>query len=414
MPGDKSISHRGLIFGALAQGVTRITGMLDGADCRATAQVLNDLGVTIDWQGTTATVQGVGLHGLTGSEQILDFGNSGTSMRLFAGLLAAQSFSSRLTGDESLCRRPMTRIAAPLQLMGAQIRTRNGTPPLEIGANRGLQAIDYPLPVASAQVKSALLLAGLYAEGQTRIREPAVTRDHSERMLARMGANIQSAEGQVSIDGSQPLNAVEFQVPGDFSSAAFPLVATLIAREGRVLIRNVGVNPSRTGLLVALEKMGAKIELSNPRMAGGEPVADIEAEASPLNAIELEAGIAPLMIDEFPVLFAACAVAKGSSRLHGLAELRTKESDRLSAMAAGLEALGIRCEPETDAITIHGGELAGGVVDSFTDHRIAMALSILAQRAAGDVTIKGVDNVVTSFPDFARIIGALGLKIEET
>ncbi len=413
VPGDKSISHRGLIFGAVAQGVTRITGMLNGADCRATAKVLEQLGVSIEWQDTTVAVHGVGLHGLQPSQQILDFGNSGTSMRLFAGLLAAQSFPSRLTGDESLCRRPMTRIAAPLQLMGADIRTRNGTPPLEIGASRGLTGIDYELPVASAQVKSALLLAGLYAQGETRVREPAVTRDHSERMLERMGANIHSGEGQVRITASGPLMAAEFQVPGDFSSAAFPMVATLISRDGQLLLRNVGVNPTRTGLLTALEQMGARISIENHRNTGGEAVADIKVQASQLKGLDLDPTIAPLMIDEFPVLFAACAVADGVSRLKGLAELRTKESDRLSAMAAGLSALGVRCEPEADAITIHGGVPTGGVVDSFTDHRIAMALSLLAQRAGGEVTVRGVDNVETSFPSFAQTMQGLGLGIKE-
>ena len=414
VPGDKSISHRGLIFGAVAEGSTRIEGILDGADCKATARVLSQLGVQIDWQDTTVVMEGVGLQGLAGGASRFDFGNSGTSMRLFAGLLSAQRFESTLTGDGSLLKRPMTRVSKPLSQMGADIATNKGTPPIRIRPVSGLSGIDYAMPMASAQVKSALLLAGLYADGSTRIHEPGVTRDHSERMLQRMGANINRRPGVVEITRARRLHSRDFLVPGDFSSAAFPLVAALTSRNGHVMLRNVGVNPTRTGLLTALKQMGGKFRLENPRESAGEPVADIEVWGSTLNGIELDAKLAPFMIDEFPILFVASALAHGVSRFSGLAELRTKESDRIASMEAGLEALGISCTSTEDSVTIQGGRPSGGRVHSFTDHRIAMAFAVLANACTDGVTILDAENVGTSFPGFVQLMSELTLKIKKS
>ncbi|MEM7283514.1 MAG: 3-phosphoshikimate 1-carboxyvinyltransferase [Pseudomonadota bacterium] len=413
VPGDKSISHRGLIFGALAEGETRIEGMLDGADCKATAQVLSQLGVNIDWQNKSVVVEGVGLHGLTGSTSSFDFGNSGTSIRLFSGLLSAQDFESSLTGDESLCKRPMTRVSKPLTQMGADIETTDGAPPLHIRPASELRGIDYEMPIASAQVKSALLLAGLYAAGSTRVHEPGVTRDHSERMLRRMGANVNSRPGVVEIVRTDRLSGSDFLVPGDFSSAAFPMVAALTSKAGHVVLRNVGVNPTRTGLLSALEQMGGKISLQNLRESAGEPVADIQVWGSKLRGIELDPRLVPLMIDEFPILFVASALAEGVSQFSGLAELRTKESDRIASMEAGLRALGVSCRSTEDSVTIEGGRPTGGRVDSFSDHRIAMAFSVLANSCTDGVTIVDTKNVGTSFPEFLPLMSELALAIEK-
>jgi 3-phosphoshikimate 1-carboxyvinyltransferase len=350
VPGDKSISHRALMLGSIAEGRTDVSGFLSGEDCLATAAAMRALGVTIEQpDATSLLIQGVGRDGLQAPDQDIDLGNSGTAMRLMAGLLAGQRFSCTLTGDESLTGRPMGRIIKPLTLMGAAIESDcDGTPPLQLSGGLKLHAIDYDLPIASAQVKSALLLAGLYAEGRTSVTEPAVTRDHTERMLASMGADLSVQNGTVSIVGGQDLRGCTVEVPGDLSSATFIILATLLSQDADILIENVGINPTRTGVIDILKGMGANLALENRRSLGQEPVADLRVRASRLQGGPVDPALVPLAIDEFPALFVAAAAAKGKTSFSGLEELRVKESDRISAMADGLRRLGIQVEETPD------------------------------------------------------------------
>ena len=413
VPGDKSISHRAIMFAALAEGTSRITGFLEGEDTRATARVFEQLGVRIEAPAPSERiVHGVGLDGLRASASPLDCGNAGTGMRLLAGLLAGQLFDSVLVGDESLSRRPMRRVTEPLARMGARIETADGgLPPLRIEGGAALNRIDFDSPVASAQVKSAVLLAGLYAEGRTSVVEPRPTRDYTERMLRAFGADIEFAPGRASLMGRPRLRAIDVHVPSDFSSAAFFIVAACVVPGSDLVIEGVGMNPRRTGLLEALRLMGADIEVGSPREEGGEPVADLRVRASELRGIEVPTEVVPDMIDEFPALFAAAACATGTTVVRGAEELRVKESDRIAAMATALRALGIAVTETPDGALIQGGRTHGGRVDSLGDHRIAMSLAVLAQRAERDVSIGDVANVATSFPGFVELANGSGMAL---
>ncbi|HEX5458795.1 MAG TPA: 3-phosphoshikimate 1-carboxyvinyltransferase [Steroidobacteraceae bacterium] len=417
VPGDKSISHRALMFGGLADGDTEITGFLEGEDCLATLRALQALGVRIERpQPERVRVSGRGIEGLTRAGTPLDMGNAGTAMRLFMGLLAPQAFDSTLIGDESLMRRPMERVAAPLRLMGASIQTHDGRPPVEIHGTPQLRAIDYTLPVASAQVKSGVLLAGLRAFGRTRVTEPAPSRDHTERMLSAFGVEVLRDGATVALEGGQRLTGTSVAVPADFSSAAFFLVAGCLAAERGLLLRNVGINPTRTGLLELLRLMGADIRVhasQSAAAAGAEPVADIEVRKSRLKAIRVPESLVPSSIDEFPVFFVAAAAAQGETLVRGALELRVKESDRLAAMAQGLTVLGVENQLLEDGLWIRGGaRFGGGTIESHGDHRIAMAFAVAGLAAQSAIEIRDVANVATSFPGFLDIARSAGLQIE--
>jgi 3-phosphoshikimate 1-carboxyvinyltransferase len=414
VPGDKSISHRAVMLGSIASGTTRISGFLNGEDCLATLAAMSAMGVeTEQHDATTVTVHGVGLNGLQPPSAPLDMGNSGTAMRLMAGLLAGQHFDARLIGDESLTSRPMQRIITPLEAMGASIGSRDGRPPLDIRGGRSLQAIHYDLPVASAQVKSAVLLAGLYADGVTSVTEPAVTRDHTERMLTAMSVEVSVDGNRMAVAGGQQLTGGLVQVPGDLSSAAFVMLAACISDSADIRVENVGVNPTRTGVIDILRAMGADIRVENARVRSGEPVADIRIRTSQLRGIDVDPALVSLAIDEFPVLFVAAACADGDTRFSGIGELRVKESDRIGAMAAGLRELGIRVDESEDGAVVHGGRFGGGTVQSCGDHRIAMSLAIAGTVADSAVTVLDTDAVATSFPGFTSLIRSLGATIEE-
>jgi 3-phosphoshikimate 1-carboxyvinyltransferase len=416
VPGDKSISHRSLMLGGIANGATHIRGFLASEDCLATLGALSALGVPIERpEPTRVIVQGVGSAGLHGSAAPLDMGNAGTAMRLSMGLLAGQPFATTLIGDASLMRRPMERVAGPLRQMGAQITTQDGRPPVLLHGGRVLRGIDYTMPMASAQVKSAILLAGLRATGRTRVTEPAATRDHTERMLGAFGVRVERVGSTVSLSGGQPLTGTQIDVPGDFSSAAFFLVAGALAAEQGLWLRNVGVNATRTGLLQMLQLMGARISV-HPRGTGteavGEPIADLQVHATQLRGIEVPAGLVPLSIDEFPVFFIAAACAHGETVVRGAEELRVKESDRLAVMAAGLKTLGVDHTLLPDGIRIRGGGgFSGGTVDSHGDHRIAMAFAVASLKARAPLRILDVANVATSFPGFVELARSVGIRI---
>jgi 3-phosphoshikimate 1-carboxyvinyltransferase len=413
VPGDKSISHRSIMLGSIAEGVSHVTGFLDAEDCLATMNAFRAMGVKIVGpEEGRVTIHGVGLNGLKKATAPIDLGNSGTSMRLLSGLLAGQHFDTVLTGDNSLTRRPMKRVTEPLRRMGARIETsESGTAPLKIMGGNRLQGICYDMPVASAQVKSCLLLAGLYAEGKTCVREPAPTRDHTERMLAGFGYPISREGERICIRSGGTLKGTDIDVPSDISSAAFFMVGAAIARDADVTLLHVGVNPTRTGVIDILRLMGANVELNNERVIGGEPVADVRVCSSELRGIDIPPHLVPLAIDEFPALFVAAACAAGETRLGGAEELRVKESDRIQVMADGLVALGIDANPTLDGMVIRGGPFSGGSVDSHGDHRIAMAFSIAALRAGGPITIGDCENVNTSFPTFLKLAQGLGLNI---
>jgi 3-phosphoshikimate 1-carboxyvinyltransferase len=402
------------MLGSIAEGRTEVSGFLAGEDCLATLSAMRALGVEIDQPSSTQmTINGVGLHGLHEASGSLDLGNSGTAMRLMAGLLAGQRFSSTLTGDESLTSRPMGRIIKPLTMMGAAIDSDcDGTPPLQIAGGLHLQGIHYDMPIASAQVKSSILLAGLYVDGTTSVAEPAVTRDHTERMLGSMGVNLGRDQNQISLAGGQTLRGCRIEVPADLSSAAFIVLAAVLADNADVLITNVGVNPTRTGVLDILQGMGADIHLENPRLMGEEPVADIRVRSSRLIGGEVDPALVSLAIDEFPVLFVAAAAASGKTVFSGIGELRVKESDRIAAMAEGMRGLGIQVDESPDGAIIHGGRFKEGEVESFHDHRVAMSLAVAATVADGEVLIRGVDNVDTSFPGFSETLAGAGAEIE--
>jgi 3-phosphoshikimate 1-carboxyvinyltransferase len=414
VPGDKSISHRAVMLAAIADGTSVIRGFLDGEDCRATAAAFEAMGVRMERESADClAVHGVGMHGLRAPAAALDLGNSGTAMRLLAGILCAQSFDSVLIGDASLMRRPMERVAAPLRYMGADVRTNAGRPPLAVAGGRALRGATHLLDVASAQVKSAILLAGLYAHGRTSVTEPRPSRDHTERMLAAFGVPVRRDHDTVSVDGPAALAATRVDVPGDFSSAAFLIVAALVAGAAPLMIRGVGVNPTRTGLVEVLRLMGADIRLHGQRHFGGEPVADIEVRPSRLRGIAVPHEHVESMIDEFPALFAAAAVAEGETTVTGAAELRVKESDRIAVMAAGLLALGVQAAALPDGLCIQGGPVTGGTVESHGDHRVAMAFAVLAARATAPIVIRDVQYVATSFPGFAATARGVGLVLAE-
>ena len=413
VPGDKSISHRSIMLGSLATGETHVSGFLEGEDSLATLAAFRAMGVRIDGPDAgVVRIQGVGLHGLQAPGDKLYLGNSGTSMRLMSGLLAGQAFDTTLTGDASLSGRPMQRVVGPLTGMGARIdATSAGTAPLLIHGGAGLNGIDYVMPVASAQVKSSVLLAGLYAQGRTCVTEPAPTRDHTERMLAGMGYPLQRDPGRVCLEGGHALRGISIDIPADISSAAFFLVGASIAAGSDLLLEHVGMNPTRTGVIDILRRMGADIEVNNARDVGGEPVADLRVRPAPLVGIEIPVELVPLAIDEFPVIFVAAACAAGRTLLTGAGELRVKESDRIQVMADGLNALGVSAEATPDGMVIEGGPVGGGRVDSHGDHRIAMAFAIAALRAQATIEILDCANVNTSFPGFVELAGAAGLGI---
>lgn len=414
VPGDKSISHRALMLGAIAESPVRVTGFLAGADCIATRRALEQMGAEIeDLPEGELLIHGSGPGGLRAPEVPLDLGNSGTGIRLLAGLLAGLSVDAVLTGDASLRARPMERVARPLRLMGADLDTSDGCPPIRLHGGAVLHGIDYELPVPSAQVKSAILLAALSAQGETRISQPAVSRDHTERMLAAMGAPIAFDEAQVSLEGPCRLRGGTIHVPGDFSSAAFFLVAGLLKATDGLLVEGVGINPTRVGLLRMLEAMGGDIALLNPRQLGGEPTADIRVRRSRLRAIDVAPEWVPLAIDEFPAFFVAASLADGITRVRGAEELRVKESDRIEAMAQALTAVGVTVEPRPDGMLVHGGKIRGGRVDSHGDHRVAMAMAVAGSVSAEAIVIENTENVGTSFPGFATAARSVGMRVVE-
>ncbi len=413
VPGDKSISHRSIMLGSLAEGVTHVSGFLEGEDSLATLQAFRNMGVKIDGpENGTVVIHGVGMHGLRAPESDLDLGNSGTSMRLLSGLLAGQEFDSTLVGDSSLSSRPMRRVTGPLAQMGAQIQANeDGTAPLKIKGGIQLKGIDYPMPVASAQVKSSLLLAGLYADGETSVTEPAPTRDHTERMLNGFGYQVKRDGSRISLSGGGKLTACDIDVPADISSAAFFLVGATIAPDSDLVLEHVGMNPTRDGVINILRLMGADIEVNNQRDVGGEPVADLRVRSTKLNGIRIPEDQVPLAIDEFPSIFIAAACAEGETVLTGAEELRVKESDRIQVMADGLLVLGIDAQATEDGIRIQGGQLSGGEVESHGDHRIAMSFAMAALRADGAIKINDCRNVDTSFPGFDSLASSVGLNI---
>jgi len=413
VPGDKSISHRAIMLGSLAEGVTHVTGFLEGEDSLATLKAFRAMGVRIDGPDDgRVTIQGVGMQGLRPPSGPLELGNSGTSMRLMSGLLAGQRMEVTLVGDASLSKRPMRRVTEPLATMGARIDTAaGGTAPLRLHAVDALHGIDYAMPVASAQVKSCLLLAGMYAQGETCVTEPAPTRDHTERMLQGFGYPIHRNGPRVCLSGGGSLTACDIDVPADISSAAFFLVGASIAEGSDLLLEHVGMNPTRDGVITILRLMGADIEVLNPREVGGEPVADLRVRSAPLRGIRIPEEQVPLAIDEFPVLFIAAACAHGETLLTGAEELRVKESDRIQVMADGLRALGVDAQPTRDGIVIRGGGIRGGAVDSHGDHRIAMAFAMAALRADGEIVIDDCANVNTSFPGFVERAGGVGARV---
>lgn len=413
IPGDKSVSHRAIMLAAIADGISRIRGFLESADTGATSVIFGQLGVPIESPAPgERIVRGVGLHGLRAPRRELDCGNSGTAMRLLAGLLSGQRFGCTLTGDASLSRRPMRRVVEPLTSMGARIEANSGDlPPLHVHGSP-LRGVDYTTPIASAQVKSAVLLAGLYAEGTTQVREPQPTRDYTERILAAFGWPIEFGPGRARLTGGHRLRAGEVLVPADFSSAAFFVVAATLVPGSLLCLRGVGLNPRRTGLLRVLRSMGADIVEENARESGGEPVADLVIRHARLRGIEVPVATVPDMIDEFPILFVAAAAAEGTTVVRGAQELRVKESDRIAVMAAGLRKLGARIEETADGAVIEGGALRGGEVDAEGDHRCAMAFAVAGAIARGPVRIRDCANVATSFPGFEQIARVAGLRIE--
>ncbi len=411
--GDKSISHRSIMMGSLAEGTTHVSGFLEGEDALATLNAFKAMGVKIEGPDNgKVVVHGVGMHGLQQPQASLDVGNSGTSMRLMSGLLAGQAFSTTLIGDESLTKRPMKRVTDPLALMGAKIETtETGTSPLNISPVAALKGIDYDMPMASAQVKSCLLLAGLYAEGETWVTEPAPTRDHTERMLQGFGYEVIQDGPRRGVKGGGKLTACDIDVPADISSAAFFLVGASIAEGSDLTLQHVGMNPTRDGVINILRLMGADLEVSNERVIGGEPVADLRVRSAKLKGIQIPEDQVPLAIDEFPALFVAAACAEGETILTGAEELRVKESDRIQVMADGLIALGVDAKPTPDGIVIQGGSIGGGSVNSHGDHRIAMSFAMAALRASGDISIDDCANVNTSFPGFVELAASVGLQV---
>tara|TARA_R110002096_G_scaffold152824_2_gene316038 strand:- start:5760 stop:7064 length:1305 start_codon:yes stop_codon:yes gene_type:complete len=414
VPGDKSISHRSVMLGSLAEGVTEVSGFLEADDALATMTAFTDMGVKIDRLGPGhLRIQGVGLHGLKAPKNDLYVGNSGTSMRLLAGILAGQSFNSVLTGDNSLTKRPMRRVLDPLTEMGARVTSsETGTAPLKIHGGSPLRGIDYKMPMGSAQVKSCLLLAGLYASGTTQVTEPAVTRDHTEQMLRGFGYQVKTEENVVSLSGGGQLTASSIDVPSDISSAAFFIVAACITPNSDITLQHVGINPTRTGVIDILLKMGANIRLFNERLVGGEKVADIQVKTSQLTGISVPENLVALAIDEFPVIFVAAAYAQGKTIVTGAEELRVKESDRIQTMADGLQAIGVDALATADGMIIQGGRVLGGTIESFDDHRIAMSFAVAGLQSEGVIQINNCKNVSTSFPNFVELASSCGFNLQ--
>ena len=415
VPGDKSISHRSIMLGSIADGVTKVSGFLEGEDSLATLSAFRDMGVKIERIGSNVTINGVGKYGLKEPINSLNLGNSGTSIRLMSGLLSAQSFDSELCGDESLSKRPMGRVIEPLRLMGADISGNDSKPPLLIKGGKQLSSIEYTLPVASAQIKSCLLLAGLYSDGKTTIIENGISRDHTERMLKGFGYDVTSSSNTISLMGGGSLKSCDIDVPSDISSAAFFMVAGCISENSSIVLEAVNINPTRTGVIDILRLMGGNLELLNQRLQAGELIADIKVTSSELKGIEIPENLVPLAIDEFPVLFIAASCAKGETVLTGAKELRVKESDRIQVMADGLTALGIDNEVLDDGIRIIGGEFKEQTssIKSHHDHRISMAFAIASVKSKFNIEIEGVDNVKTSFPNFVELANSIGMKIKE-
>lgn len=415
IPGDKSISHRSIMLGSLSEGVTKVSGFLEGEDALSTLKAFQAMGVKIEREDDNVTIHGVGIHGLKNPEKPLDLGNSGTSIRLMSGILAAQAFDSELVGDESLSKRPMDRVINPLKDMGAVIQSNDGKPPLKITGGQSLKGIHYNLPVASAQVKSCVLLAALYADGDTCVTEPAPTRDHTERMLKGLGYDVRINDNQMCLTGGGKLSATAIQVPSDISSAAFFMVAACIAPKSDITLMGVNINPTRTGVIDILKLMGANLTLSNEREIGGELLADIRIKSSELKGIQIPKALVPLAIDEFPAVFIAASCAQGETILTGAKELRVKESDRIQVMADGLDILGVKNEVLDDGIKIQGGEFKEptSIIESHHDHRISMAFAIASLRCAYPIEINGVDNVMTSFPNFVDLANSAGMDITE-
>jgi len=418
VPGDKSMSHRAVMFSSLANGTSQVTGLLEGEDVMATLNAFRSMGVTANGPDNGAlTVEGVGMRGLKQPKHDLDMGNSGTAMRLMSGILAAQSFASKLVGDESLSGRPMRRVTVPLTSMGARCATDdNGCPPIHIRAVEKLEPITYTLPMASAQIKSAVLLAGLYADGETSVTEPAPTRDHTERMLKAFGYDCETEKlnqgaSTIRVAGGGELKATDIDIPADISSAAFFMVAASIVPGSKIILEHVCVNPTRTGVIDILKAMGADIKMMNPRAIGGEPVADIQVCYVGLTGCEIDPGLVPLAIDEFPVICIAAACAKGQTVVSGAEELRHKESDRISAMVEGLRNIGVEVEERRDGMVVTGGEIAGGNVESFHDHRIAMSFAVAGGVSKSSIVIDGADIVATSFPNFVELVNKVGLSV---
>lgn len=411
MPGDKSISHRALLLGSIAKGITIIHGFLDSDDCLATLNALRHMGVRISLDSEAVTIYGVGKHGFTKPKHALDCGNSGTTMRLLAGLLVGQGFECRLVGDDSLSKRPMDRIIRPLKQMGADISAIDGFPPLDINGINNLVAINYDIVVASSQVKTCLLFAGMYADGDTIIHEVGNTRDHTERMLTTFSYPILKSGNSLTINARSECSGCEIVIPGDISSAAFFIVAATLIPDSNLLIRNVGINPGRIGILKILNLMGASIEVLNKRVYGEEPVADLLVKSAKLEGIDIPANFVSIAVDEFPIIFIAAAFASGSTLLHGAKELRYKESDRIACMVKGLQVLGIDARELDDGVYIRGGSMSGGVVDSYNDHRIAMAFAIAGLVADGDIEIINGASFATSFPTFVNLANKLNMKI---
>lgn len=414
VPGDKSISHRSVMFGAIAEGASNISGFLEGEDSLNTLRAFRAMGVEIEGpENGKVVVHGVGMQGLKKPEHALDVGNSGTSMRLLAGLFSGLSFDVELKGDASLSKRPMARVTNPLAEMGAVVETAaEGKPPLKISGGHQLHGINYVMPMASAQVKSCCLLAGLYAQGKTCVTEPAPTRDHTERMLSAFGVPVEVNDSTMCLQGPAKLTACDIDVPADISSSAFFMVGASIAQGSDITLEHVGINPTRTGVIDILKLMGANIELLNQREAGGEPVADIRVRSAQLKGAVIPEHLVPLAIDEFPVIFVAAACAQGETIITGAEELRVKECDRIQVMAEGLQALGVDAKATDDGMIIQGGSIQSGTVHSHDDHRIAMAFSMAALCATGKIEIEDCDNVSTSFPSFVDLASSTGLSIE--
>lgn len=407
VPGDKSISHRAVMFGSIAKGDTVITGFLTGDDCMSTISCFKKLGIDIEVDGERVVVHGKGLHGLTAPTELLDVGNSGTTIRLISGILSGQRFNSTLNGDSSIQKRPMNRVIKPLSQMGAKINSKEGYAPLEIEGTQ-LNSMEYIMPVASAQVKSSILLASLYAQGQTVINEPVQSRNHTEIMLNYFGANIKNENGKIISTPVDELYGGSFNVPGDISSAAFFIVAGLITPNSDITITNVGINPTRTGIIDALVQMGGNIEITNERTSGGEKVGDIRVKTSDLKAITLQGDIIPRMIDEIPVFAVAALCAKGTTVVKDAQELKVKESNRIATMGAELGKMGAVITETEDGMIIEGGQvLHGAVTNSHLDHRVAMSIAVAALNAQGETTITDADCVGISFPDFYELLEKL-------